>query len=281
MNVKSKLGVLIGAILVSGSLSAANGHDEPVKYTQYQSILSASKLQLSDPNGKSGNKSELGKKGNFSGVVNKHFYVNPNSQDLVFSMTGHKNRSEVRVLDNFDTSLPNTFYHLTADILPINPQDSVKNSESKNDAMTYLQVHNSGNGSSKRGGTGEGYIPHPLLRVVYEANRDGKTDHYWAIIKNNNIDCGSKSGNKGTPICKDSYIKLDLGPVNTNKSTHFDIAVGNSQLLITVDGQTKVNHDISYWKNLHSYFKAGIYNQFKNGTSEVHFSSLDYKIQQK
>jgi len=275
-----KMSSIATAILVSGSAFAVD-RVAPVEYSQYQPILAESKLQVSDPNGKSGNKSEVATDSDFTGVVSEHFYVDKATESLVFNMTGYKNRSEVRILDNFDTSLPNTFYHLTADLMPINPRESVKNSESKNDAMTFLQVHNSGNGESPRGTSGEGYIPHPLMRVVYEAERSGKKDHYWAIIKNNAVDCGSKSGNKGTTECKNAYIKLDLGPVDPKAPTHFDIVVGNSKMLINVNGETKVDHDISYWKHLHSYFKAGVYNQFKNGTSEVHFKSLEYKIENK
>ncbi|MGX9418630.1 polysaccharide lyase family 7 protein [Vibrio sp. RC27] len=261
--------------------SSAGEHVEPVKYSQFQEVLSESKLQVSDPGGKAGNKSELGAGGNFNGVVSEHFYVDSDSEALIFKMSGYKNRSEVRVLNNFDTSLPNTYYHLSAALMPIDPKDSIKDSDSKNDAMTFLQVHNAGSGKTERGTTGSGYIPHPLLRVVYEGERDGKVDHYWAVIKNNAVNCGSKSGNKGKPECKNAYIKLDLGPVDMTKLTQFDIKVGNSTLMIDVNGETKVDHDISYWSHLNSYFKAGVYNQFKNGTSEVHFNSLEYKVEEK
>lgn len=275
-----KLSCVFGVLLMNGSIFAADDLIAPVEESKFQAVLSESKLQVSKPNGKSGNKDEYAKDSDFTGVVSEHFYVDKDTGALVFGMTGHKNRSEIRVLDNFDTSLPNTFYHLSADLLPINPQESVKESTSKDDAMTFLQVHNSGNGTSKRGTSGEGYIPHPLLRVVYEADRGGKKDHYWAVIKNNAVNCGSKSGNKGTPECKKAYVRFDLGPVNLTTPTRFDIVVGNSTLRIDVDGKTKVDHDLTYWKEKFSYFKAGVYNQFKNGTSEAHFYSLDYKIVQ-
>ncbi|TCS43289.1 polysaccharide lyase family 7 protein [Reinekea marinisedimentorum] len=253
----------------------------PVLYPQFQDILSQSKLQVSDPAGKSGNKSEFGQEGDFTGVVSDYFYVDSNSEALVFGMTGYKNRSEVRVLDNFKTDSADTFYHLSANLLPINPREAVMNSDESNDSMTFLQVHNAGSEPSTRGSTGGGYIPHPLLRVVYEAERDGLTDHYWAVIKNNAMDCGSKSGNKDKQECKDAYVKFDLGAVDMKKPTDFDIIVGNSHLVINVNGETKVDHDISYWAHLNSYFKAGVYNQFKEGTSEAHFYSLEYKIEEK
>lgn len=284
MNIKqfSSIATAIAVSLLSAcsSLATTPGEKtEPVQYSQFQGVLAESKLQVSDPEGKSGNKSEYAEDSNFNGVVSDYFYVDSKSEALVFSMTGYKNRSEVRVLDNFKTDSPNTFYHLSANLLPINPKASVMNSDASADSMTFLQVHNAGSEPGTRGTTGSGYIPHPLLRVVYEAERSGITDHYWAVIKNNAVDCGSKSGNKEKQVCKDAYVKLDLGPVDTDQPTQFDIIVGNSQLVINVNGDTKVDHDISYWSHLNSYFKAGVYNQFKNGTSEAHFYSLEYKIE--
>ncbi|CAH7041655.1 hypothetical protein VCHA43P273_40136 [Vibrio chagasii] len=145
--------------------------------------------------------------------------------------------------------------------------------------MTYLQVHNKGTYyDGKPGSHGEGYIPHPLVRVVYDADRSGKTDWYWAIIKNNAVNCNSKSGNKGSTECKKAYIKLPLGPIAEKGTDKFDIYVGNQRLIINHNDSTVVNHDISYWKDMVSYYKAGVYNQFKNGESEAHFYNLVYSI---
>jgi hypothetical protein len=274
--------IAVSLLSSCSTLATTSGEKmEPVKYSQFQDVLSHAKLQVSDPAGKAGNKSEYAQGGNFAGVVSDHFYVDSNSEAMVFSMTGYKNRSEVRILDNFNTAQPDTFYHLSANLLPINPKAAMMNSDKDSDAMTFLQVHNAGSEAGTHGTTGSGYIPHPLLRVVYEAERDGKKDHYWAVIKNNAVDCGSKSGNKDTQECKNAYVKFDLGAVDMESPTQFDIIVGNSHLVINVDGKTKVDHDISYWSHLNSYFKAGVYNQFKNGTSEIHFYSLNYKIEEK
>lgn len=258
---------------------ATGEREEPAKYQQFAGILAASKLQISTPNAKPGSKNEVATDSNFSGVVNEHFYVDKSSQALVMNMEGYKLRNELRVLENFKTDKANTIYHLSAELMPINPQESVKNSSSKNDEMTFLQVHNKG--TFDDGKHGVGYIPHPLLRLVYEADRKGVKDNYWAVIKNNNVNCGKDSGNRDTSICKNSYLRLNLGPLNTQAPTKFDISVGDSKLIIKMDGETRVNHDISYWKDMLSYFKAGVYNQFENGKSEVHFYSLDYTIEQK
>ncbi|MGV2990226.1 polysaccharide lyase family 7 protein [Vibrio sp. E150_011] len=251
----------------------------PVNYIQFQHILSESKLQISDPAGKAGNKKDVALDSDFTGIVNENFYVDKGSEAFVFKMNGFKKRNELRVLENFKSNDPNTFYRLSADLMPIHPREAVKDSEKKRDEMTFLQVHNKG--TYDDGNHGTGYIPHPLLRVVYDADRQGKQDHYWAVIKNNAVDCGSKSGNKGSVECKSAYLRVDLGPINQDAPTHFDIIVGDQKLVINVDGETKLDHDITYWKHMLSYFKAGIYNQFKHGTGEVHFYSLDYAIDKK
>jgi hypothetical protein len=273
---------MLGSSAMAADLKPATGERvAPAEYANFQSVLSQSKLQASDPEGKPGNKKEYALDSNFTGLVSEHFYVDKGAEALVFSMKGYKNRSELRVLDNFKTDLPNTFYHFSADLLPINPLAAMQNSDAKNKEMTFMQVHNAGTKNEKRGQSGEGYIPHPLIRIVYEAERDGKKDNYWAIIKNNAIDCGSKSGNKGSEACNTAYVKFNLGPMDPAAPTHFEIIVGNSQLVVKVNGQAKVEHDISYWKDLFSYFKAGVYNQFKKGTSEVRFYNLQYSIEKK
>lgn len=272
--------VICLAVTASISLGAyASDMKAPANYSQFQDILNMSKLQMSDPDGKPGNKKDYASKGNFDGVVFEHFYVDEPTQALVFKMAGYKNRSEIRVNDNFKVDEPHKYHHLSAEFMPVNPSDSVKNSEKKRDEMTYLQVHNKGTYyDGKPGSHGEGYIPHPLVRVVYDADRSGKTDWYWAIIKNNAVNCSSKSGNKGSTECKKAYIKLPLGPIAEKGTDKFDIYVGNQRLIINHNDSTVVNHDISYWKDMVSYYKAGVYNQFKNGESEAHFYNLVYSI---
>ncbi|NLS13766.1 polysaccharide lyase family 7 protein [Vibrio sp. SM6] len=253
----------------------------PADYQKFQDILKISKLQMSDPAGKSGNKEEYADGGKFEGVVFDHFYIDKATEAMVFKMAGYKNRSEIRVNENFRVDDANTFHLLSAEFEAINPKASVKDSDKKNDEMTYLQVHNKGTYfDGKPGSHGEGYIPHPLLRVVYDANRSGKKDWYWAVIKNNAVNCGSKSGNKETEACKKAYVRLPIGPIATGGETDkFDIYVGGEQLVINHNGKTVVNHDITYWKDMISYFKAGVYNQFKNGESEAHFHKLTYSVE--
>ncbi|MDA7746919.1 polysaccharide lyase family 7 protein [Psychromonas sp.] len=252
---------------------------EPAKYPQFAEILKASKLQISVPNAKPGSKEEMAEDGNFSGIVTENFYVDQGSEALVFKMEGYKLRNELRVLENFKTNDPHTFHRLTAKLLLVDPYGSIKNSPAKNNEMTVLQVHNKG--TADDGKHGVGYIPHPLLRVVWLGDRNGVKNHYWAVIKTNALDCSKKTGTPDNPECKDSYTKIDLGAASATVPTKFDIIVGGEKLVINVDGETKVDHSLSYWTHMLSYFKAGVYNQFKDGQSNGHFYQLEYVTETK
>lgn len=245
---------------------------EPANITKFASILSQSKLQVSVPNAKPGSKGELAVDSDFTGIVNENFYVDEASQAFVFKMEGYKLRNELRVLENFKTDEKNTFHRLSAELQIVNPYDSIKDSKEKNE-ITLLQVHNKG--TIDDGNHGVGYIPHPLLRVVWLGERNGIKNHFWAVVKNNALNCKKIAGQTRDPECNNSYVKYDLGAAKANAPTKFDIIVGNQQLEIKLDGKTKVNHNLSYWTHMLSYFKAGVYNQFKNGQSEAHFYNLD------
>ncbi|WP_409439186.1 polysaccharide lyase family 7 protein [Psychromonas sp. GE-S-Ul-11] len=249
---------------------------EPVNYSQFQSVLKASELQISDPEGKKGNKEYFALDGDFSGIVNPYFYVDKNSEALVFKMKQTHLRNEVRVHNNFRTDLPNKHYTLSAEVEIIDPMGSMKDSDSKQNEITFLQVHNKGLDNQ-----GTHNVPHPLLRVVWKENNNGVKGHFWGIVKNNAVICKGTFGkkNKDKEMCKAdvAYKKYDLGKAPIGKATAFDITVGNKKLLIDVDGERLVQHDIDYWRHLLSYFKAGVYNQFTNGMSEAHFYKLQYK----
>ena len=249
---------------------------EPVNYPQYQHVLTESELQISDAEGKKGNKEYFALDGNFSGIVSPYFYVDKKTEALVFKMKNDHRRNEVRVHKNFRTDLDNQFYTLSSAVKIINPEEAMKNSDGKQVEITFLQVHNKGLDD-----LGTHNVPHPLLRVVWKRDLNGVKGHFWAIIKNNAVICKSKFGskNKDKDFCKaeNAYQQIDLGKAPTDKATAFDITVGNKTLAIDVDGKQLVKHDIDYWRHLLSYFKAGVYNQFKNGMSEAHFYKLEYK----
>lgn len=247
---------------------------EPARYQKFSSILKASKLQISTPNAKPGSKKEIATNSNFSGIVDENFYVDKASKAFVFKMEGYKLRNELRVKKNFKSNDSNTFHHLSSELLLVNPQESVKDSELNRREITVLQVHNKGTTDS-----GDGYIPHPLLRVVWLEERQGIRNHYWAVIKNNALNCKKAKGITRNPACSNSYDKVDLGAASATQPSKFDIIVGGEKLVIKMNGETKVDHSLDYWTHMLSYFKAGVYNQFKNGQSEAHFYELDYVVE--
>ncbi len=274
----------ISTLMAISSFSTANVQfsnqdgalGEPANYTQFQHVLTESELQISDAEGKKGNKEYFALDGNFTGIVNQYFYVDKKSEALVFKMKNDHLRNEVRVHKNFRTDLPNKLYTLSAEVEIIDPVASMKNSNSKQNEITFLQVHNKGLDNQ-----GTHNVPHPLLRVVWKEDAHSVKGHFWAMVKNNAVICKGSFGkkNKDKEMCKAdvAYKKYDLGKAPLNKATAFDITVGNKQLIIDVDGKRLVEHDIDYWRHLLSYFKAGVYNQFTNGMSEAHFNKLEYK----
>ncbi|MGR5166101.1 polysaccharide lyase family 7 protein [Vibrio astriarenae] len=248
----------------------------PYTLDSFKAIIKASKLQRWDPTLEEGDKLDISNQT----IANEdyfddYFYAYQASNQLVFKMSGYKNRSELRVEENFDTSEIGITRTLNASFKPVGIQEAIANSVN-GDEVTFLQIHNKGEDE-----TGNGYIPHPLLRVVYEESRNGLTGHYWAVIKANAVDCSSDSPYADSEACDSSnaYTRFDLGEADLNSFTNVELAVSESQLTISVNELEKVNLDISYWAHLLSYFKAGIYNQYDDGDgindwSEVRFAAL-------
>ncbi len=243
----------------------------PYDYPQYQAILLASKLQRSDPDGVDGNKSDLIEGEEFIDYFDDYFYAEEETKRLVFRMRGYSNRSELRVLENFDITEAGVQRTLQASLQPIDIEATL--AQADGDEITLLQVHNKGTNSS-----GEGYIPHPLLRVTYESERNGLSGHYWAVIKTNALDCSSSSADANSSDCSNAYSRIDLGEADLSAFTDFKVRIAESQLMIEVNDITKVNYDISYWNHLLSYFKAGVYNQYTQAdltlSSEVQYEEL-------
>ncbi|GAD89594.1 putative alginate lyase [Vibrio halioticoli NBRC 102217] len=258
-----------------GDDDSSEDHIAPYDLTKFQPILSNSDLQMSDPEGAESNKESIIKDGNFHGYFDDYFYAEQSSQNLVFKMSNYLMRSEVRELENFDVDAEGIKRTLYAEVSLPNIEQAMSNSSSSRDQVTFLQIHNKGTASD-----GTGYIPHPLLRVVYETERDGNYGHYWAVIKNNAVDCKGDAAIPDDARCDDAYDHIDLGEANTDQFTEFQLAIQSSRLSIRVNGIEKADLDIDYWAHLLSYFKAGVYNQFENGESEAHFKSLKVIEQQ-
>lgn len=272
---------LLPLVIISGCGSESGGYTPPPNigepgsdpsapnsYVKYQNVLSQSSLQVSDPFGEPGNKETLVKNGQFADFYNDHFYYDQSVETLTFAMSGYSNRSEVRVDENFDTSEVGVQRVLNASILPIGVESSLANSPADKDTITYLQIHNKGTDES-----GTGYIPHPLLRIVYEQERDGLIGHYWAVLKTNAVDCSDPVKSE-TDDCKYAYERIDLGKADLDRATDFKLEVREGKLSIDKDNIREVERDITYWSHLLSYFKFGLYNQFENGEAKVQFPSV-------
>ena len=247
----------------------------PYDYPQYINVLKMANLQQSEPS--DGTKSDVVKADQYQQFDNDYFYIDQDSGWLTFAMNGDSNRSELRFVDNFKSNTSNT-YSLSAEVLPINPNESVTASNN-GEEMTLLQVHNKG----QNGNTDDSVLSHPLLRVIWDgenrsddSNGESYSNAYWAIVKTNALECKNQDNPNYEANCPDSYDFYYLTDYDLNHPTKFDIEVGNNQLNINVDDLNKVNIDISYWSDLYSYFKAGVYNQYENGNSIVQFKSLIY-----
>ncbi|PMM79676.1 lyase [Vibrio breoganii] len=241
----------------------------PYSITKYQDILSNSDLQQSDPYGSASNKESVVTNGNFYGYYDEYFYAQENTQYLVFKMSNYSMRNEVRERDNFDINVEDEKRTLLAEVKLPGIEDAMSDSSSSRDQVTFLQIHNKGTSSD-----GTGYIPHPLLRVVYELERDGKYGHYWAVVKNNAVDCKGDGSDPDSAECQNAYDRYDLGEADTDAFTKFELIVQENNLSIEVNDIVKADLNIAYWEHLLSYFKAGVYNQFENGESEAHFRAL-------
>ncbi|MFA0513874.1 polysaccharide lyase family 7 protein [Vibrio breoganii] len=241
----------------------------PYSITKYQDILSNSDLQQSDPYGNASNKESVVTNGDFYGYYDEYFYAQENTQYLVFKMSNYSMRNEVRERDNFDINVEDEKRTLLAEVKLPGIEDAMSNSSSSRDQVTFLQIHNKGTSSD-----GTGYIPHPLLRVVYELERDGKYGHYWAVVKNNAVDCKGDGSDPDSAECQNAYDRYDLGEADTDAFTKFELIVQENNLSIEVNDIVKADLNIAYWEHLLSYFKAGVYNQFENGESEAHFRAL-------
>lgn len=287
---------LVSSLILSLSLSACGGASSggstdsgnngnsgdtsydgvPYDYIEYKNALDNANLQQNNPPGE--DKYDVVKAGDYDGFENPYFYIDADSGWLTFAMSGDSNRSELRFVENFRSDLSDTQYILKAEVLPINPSQSVANS-GDGEEMTLLQVHNKG----ESGETDDSVLSHPLLRVIWDGG--SRTDDnsgqsydnaYWAVIKSNAYECKNEDNPNYNSNCPDSYGFYHLADYDAQQATAFEIIVRDKQLVINVDEQQQVDIDISYWSHLYSYFKAGVYNQYEDGNSIVQFKSLSY-----
>lgn len=239
---------LIGLTVTALSAAVADQPEVPYDLEKFQSVLDASKLQApaSSPT--------MIPHGEFAGQSNEYFYLDETGQYMVFTITGDSKRSELRQLSGEWDTATSTAQRLVARVkVPVPETPELEQ-------FTFLQIHDTTNDP--------GSLNKPLIRITRRGKYRGTTDHLWAAIRT--------PDDFDQPISRDNLatLNIDLGP---RPEGFFDaeIKVLNGQMTVTINGETKVDVDVSYWNGLKNYFKAGVYNQ-DAGTSVVYFEQLRF-----
>lgn len=236
--------------LTTGAVAVGQGHSQGAPYDleKFRSVLDDSKLQApkSSPT--------LIEQGKFAGASNEYFFLDPTGQYMTFTVEGNSCRSELRQQSgDWDTASKKP-QRMIARVKVFVPQDK------QLESFTFLQIHDKRNGDQG--------LNKPLLRVTRRDQRRGIKDHLWAVVRT------PKDFDKPISLSNLASKHIDLGP---RPKGFFDaeVCVQNSKMIVTINGQTKVDMDVSYWDGLANYFKAGVYNQ-DPGRSKVEFESLRF-----
>ena len=229
-------------------LGEAVGAEVPYDLEKFRPVLDDSKLQAptSSP--------ALIRQGDFAGASNQYFFLDETGQYMTFTVTGDGNRSELRQESGeWDTST-GTPRRISARVEVFEPEDTGL------EQFTFLQIHDTTNDP--------GSLNKPLIRITRRGDYRSTQDHLWAHIRT--------PADFSQPISLDNLatLNIDLGP-RPEGFFDADIQVQDSQLKVWINGENKVDVDVSYWDGLNNYFKAGVYNQ-DPGTSIVQFDTLQY-----
>jgi hypothetical protein len=224
--------------------STLYGYDAPYRLDKFQDILQKSKLQapLSIYDARWGTKY-----GEFKYYANQYFYLQDDNY-MVFEVCGYKHRSELREKRNWRVSTQKEKI-LDAEVyfFPLNQEKE----------LTFLQIHS----NPKFSEDNRSKINKPLLRVTWYKEHHNLKDHLWAVVR--------MSANPD----EKRYVKIDLGKMKKD-FVAIKVVVCSSHLKLFVDNILKVDMDVSYWKYIWNYFKAGVYLQGK-GCSKVLFRKLE------
>lgn len=239
------LGLTAAVLSLPAAVKAA---EAPYDLPRFQPVLDASKLQApkSSP--------AMVEHGEFAGKSNEFFHLDESGQRIVFTATGDSRRSELRQMTgDWDTSTPEE-RALIARVKVLVPETPELGQ------FTFLQVHD-------KEEDGEG-LNKPLIRVTWRRSRSGVRDHLWAGLR--------VPADASRPISLENLGSewVDLGP-RPDGSFDASIRVRDNRLRVTIDGEKKIDKDVSYWAGLSNYFKAGVYNQ-DPGTSVAIFEALRY-----
>jgi|GEM_PF-3195046 hypothetical protein len=123
------------------------------------------------------------------------------------------------------------------------------------DSYTWAQVH----------GLDYNY---PLVSLTWERNMNGQYDHIWAIMTK------SSPGVNEPKI----YEYIDLGK-RPDDFFPAEIHIRENILEIKINYSTMTTQNVSYWENVPSYFRAGMYLDMylDGGVAGVAFSDLRFE----
>ncbi len=121
------------------------------------------------------------------------------------------------------------------------------------DAYNFMQLH----------GTTETFN-YPLIRLLWVRERQGISDHLWAIV----IVSEAYNENK-------KYEWVDLGK-RTDDYITADVNVTANIMTLKINGKVIKQYDVSNWQNVLNYYKAGAYihRPDDHGTAMVAFKEL-------
>ncbi len=235
--------------LAAGPAGVASAAEAPYDLAKFQPVLNDSKLQApkSSP--------AMIERGDFAGASNEYFHLDGSGERLVFTATGDSSRSELRQLTgDWDTATA-VEQALIARVKVLVPETP------ELEQFTFLQIHDKQTDDN-------GGLNKPLIRLTWRKSRSKMKDHLWAGIRT--------PDDPTRPISLENLASewIDLGP---RPEGFFDAAirVRDNRMRVTIDGEEKIDMDITYWAGLENYFKAGVYNQ-DPGTSVAIFEELRY-----
>ena len=209
---------LLSVTTAAVAMGQSHSQGAPYDLEKFRSVLDDSKLQApkSSPT--------LIKQGKFAGASNEYFFLDPTGQYMTFTVEGTSCRSELRQLSGDWDTASKTPQRMIARVKVFAAQDKSP------ERFTFLQIHD-----KKNGDTG---LNKPLLRVTSHDQRQGKQDHLWAAIRI------PKDFDKPISLSNLAGKHLDLGP---RPKGFFDaeVRVQNSKMIVTINGQTKVDMDVS------------------------------------
>jgi len=236
----------------------ANSSLAPYNYDKFKPVLDKSRLQIYKDNPNTQNTQDSNnttvEPGDFNEKKFPQFYADINA-NLHFTITKKPNTYKVRSelkeqLDTWSTS-DNVGHYWVATLRCLKPKTGIT-------SYTWMQIH----------GTKDSYN-NPLLRLLWERDRQGLYDHIWAIIIISDPD---------TPKI---YEYVDLGE-RPNDYFTAEVYVKNNMMDIIINRQVKRSINVTYWEKVQNYYKAGVYiNRYGDGGTvsaifkELHF--YDYE----